>query len=185
MHGWRCGYIAYPAMNQSIHLALQKIQDTVPICCSMAAQYLAMKCLTLEDAKLYLKEKIQLVSQSREILWNEISKAYDCKLLVKGAGSIFFLIPLPVLQDLTLGKWSNEEELLIIEWLARKHKVVVVGGQCFGATGYIRVSFGNRMPEQMKQVAKRLGQGLKELRENNTIKSVHQFIVQDRVEHIL
>ena len=43
MMGWRCGYIAYPTPEAGgppgLFAALQKIQDTIPICPSQASAF--------------------------------------------------------------------------------------------------------------------------------------------------
>ena len=148
----------------------------------MPVQFLALQCLKSSKTNDYIVDRLKQVEQSRDILWQSIEKAYaHCKQnvppLVKGNGSIFFMIPLPLL--LNQDKWTDADELIAIEWLARKHKVVVVGGQCFGATGSIRVSFGNRMPKDMISVAERLGQGLAEMA-SGTLKEVHDFVLGDR-----
>lgn len=124
----------------------------------MPSQQLAYCCVTDPEAEAYVQQQIQSLEKNREILWNAIRPVFD-HTLAKSQGSIYFFVPLPL--DMPL---SAAQERQVIEWLAKKYRVVIVPGNVFGMSGWCRISFANKTSEQLVEVAERLKLGFEALK---------------------
>eukprot|EP00741_Cyanophora_paradoxa_P007635 tig00001178_g7384.t1 len=146
MAGWRVGWIAYPP-RLSIHM--QKIQDTIPTCATVAAQRAALACLREDPA--WLAARLADVRANREAVWAAVEPAGT----VRTAGAIYFLVPLP----------RGLDEATAVARLAEDHGVLVTPGSAFGAPGHVRVTYGNQGRERCAEAARRLAAGLAALAE--------------------
>lgn len=71
--------------------------------------------------------------------------------VVKTTGGFYFLVPIPT--DVL-----SEEE--IIDVIAMKFGVLLMSGSVFGATGYLRLSYGSIPPVQSLAAIEKLRSGL-------------------------
>ncbi|CAM9962923.1 unnamed protein product, partial [Phaeothamnion confervicola] len=91
MAGWRVGYLVYPAWAGP---DMQKVQDTVPTCASMASQQLALACLTVVDDSFgarWIARRVAGLARPREALWAAVRHTGA----VRGGGAFYYLVPLP------------------------------------------------------------------------------------------
>lgn len=149
MMGWRIGYIAYPSGVEGLGAQLLKVQDNIPICASIIGQKLAL--LSLEVGPEWVREHVQELSKNIDIVKDALSPLG--KEAVKGGeGAIYLWAKLPVLDDVA-----------VVEWLAKKHGVMVIPGSASGGRGHIRVSFGGLPEDGCRLAAARLRKGLEQL----------------------
>jgi aspartate/methionine/tyrosine aminotransferase len=157
--GWRVGYIAYHNANApQLTSHLHKYQDTVPICCAVPSQFMALEALKI--GKEYALTQIDTLRKNREYLWKALSP-YRNSALTHGA--MYFFAQFPNFVGRESNSISLEEEFKVIEWMIRKHQVAVLPGSAFGMTGYFRVSYANVNNEQCKRAAKCIENALREL----------------------
>ncbi|XP_020517872.1 uncharacterized protein LOC18425815 isoform X2 [Amborella trichopoda] len=151
MMGWRVGYIAYPSDAEGLDKQLLKIQDNIPICASIISQKLAL--YALEEGPEWISERVETLVKSRDMLREALSPLG--KDAIKGGeGAIYLWARLPE---------NVPDDLKVVSWLAKRHKVVVIPGGASGGHGYIRVSFGGLEETVCAEAAGRLKRGLEEL----------------------
>ncbi|MQL85581.1 hypothetical protein Taro_018101 [Colocasia esculenta] len=151
MMGWRVGYIAYPSEVKGLADLLLKVQDNIPICASLIGQCLAL--YSLQEGPQWIQERVQTLVKSRELLREALSPLGK-DAVMGGEGAIYLWAKLP-------DAHSNDFE--VVEWLVKKHKVVVIPGSSSGGKGYIRISFGGLKESDCVIAAQRLRRGLEEL----------------------
>jgi aspartate/methionine/tyrosine aminotransferase len=129
MAGWRVGYLVAPA---SLEAALAKIQDTSLICAAIASQRAAVAALRVGRA--YVASHLDGLDRARRRVHEALSAA-DMPCEAPEARGAFYAFPRvrTPLDDMTFA-----------ERLIREHRVAVVPGSAFGATGgcTVRVSYG-------------------------------------------
>jgi aromatic aminotransferase len=188
MMGWRMGYLAYtdqefictngngngsssgnsssggsapppPAtMTTTTTLGgeLLKVQDTIPICPPQLSQYVAIGAL--KAGREWVKEKVHGLEGNRQVLLDALSPL-GRENIAGGEGAIYVWAKLPE-------RGGNDDDVKVVEWLVKKHKVCVIPGSSCGVRGYIRAAFANLEPELCGEAAARLKVGLTELVEH-------------------
>lgn len=56
--------------------------------------------------------------------------------------------------------------MLVVEWLANKHKIMTIPGTACGTPGYLRCSFANLHPDKFHYANENLKKGFEELVKN-------------------
>ncbi|KAJ4953082.1 hypothetical protein NE237_029914 [Protea cynaroides] len=151
MMGWRVGYIAYPSEVEGLEAQLLKVQDNIPICASIISQRLAL--YSLEVGPEWVTDQVKDLIKNRALILEALSSLGE-DAVKGGEGAIYLWAKLPE-------KYSDDFE--VVQWLARKHGVVVIPGSASGGPGYIRISFGGLVEADCKEAAGRLQKGLEEL----------------------
>uniref|UniRef100_A0A1D1XXG5 Aspartate aminotransferase n=1 Tax=Anthurium amnicola TaxID=1678845 RepID=A0A1D1XXG5_9ARAE len=151
MMGWRVGYIAYPSEVEGFGAQLLKIQDNIPICASLIGQHLAL--YSLEVGPEWIQERVQTLVKNRDLLREALSPLGE-DAVKGGEGAIYLWAKLPE-------RCSNDSE--VVQWLVKRHKVVVIPGSSSGGSGHIRISFGGLKEADCAVAAERLRRGLEEL----------------------
>eukprot|EP00941_MAST-03F_sp_MAST-3F-sp1_P002386 g2386.t1 len=166
--GWRVGYLAWS--SKSLKAELMKIQDTIPICPTRISQRAAYVA-TVSAGRNWVRQKVQDLTANRDALL-EALEPLGSENIFGGDGAIYLLVKLPnereistsVLSELNVDEKSDEFDVKVVQWLARKHSVVVIPGSACGAPGSIRVAFANHKPgEIFLEACERLKKGLSEL----------------------
>ncbi|PKA46785.1 Bifunctional aspartate aminotransferase and glutamate/aspartate-prephenate aminotransferase [Apostasia shenzhenica] len=151
MMGWRVGYIAYPTEVDGFGAQLLKVQDNIPICASIIGQRLAL--YSLEVGPEWIRERVQDLVKTREVLKEALSPLGEGAVR-GGEGAIYLWAKLP-------DKFPDDYK--VVQWLVRRHGVVVVPGSASGVAGCIRISFGGLKKADCEVAAGRLRKGLEEL----------------------
>lgn len=151
MMGWRVGYIAYPSEVEGLAAQLLKTQDNIPICASIIGQKLAL--YSLELGAEWVKERVQKLTKNRDIILDALSPL-GANAVRGGQGAIYLWAKLP-------NGASNDVE--VVQWLAKRHGVIVIPGSASGGPGYVRVSFGGLVEDVCSVAAARLRKGMEEL----------------------
>ncbi|XP_031487853.1 aromatic aminotransferase ISS1 [Nymphaea colorata] len=151
MMGWRVGYIAYPSSAEGFGAQLLKVQDNIPICASIISQRLAL--YSLEAGSEWIATKVQTLVKRRNLLRDALSPLGE-EAIKGGEGAIYLWAKLPD---------HLSDDFSVVQWLARRHLVVVIPGSASGGPGRIRVSFGGLKEEDCETAAGRLKKGLEEL----------------------
>jgi katanin p60 ATPase-containing subunit A1 len=147
MMGSRVGYFAYPPRLQE---ELLKIQDTLVICPSIAAQRIAYRAMLAGGD--WVRERVRGLDENRQTVRRAVVDSLGEDAITGGSGAIYFMVRLPV-----------EDDVAAVKWLASKHKVCVIPGSACGTPGWVRVSYANLAPSACVNAAERLRAGLTEL----------------------
>lgn len=159
MMGWRVGYIAYPSEVEGLRAQLLKTQDNIPICASIIGQKLAL--YSLEIGPDWVKERVKKLTKNRDIILDALSPL-GADAVKGGQGAIYLWAKLP-------SDASNDAE--VVQWLAKRHGVIVIPGSASGGPGYVRVSFGGLAEDDCSVAAGRLRKGMEELVSKGMISS--------------
>ena len=159
MAGWRVGFFAFPSFLTAI---FRKIQDALPTCAPIASQMLALHCLEVEAEvkNRWFASKMSSLLSIREKVFQVVKRLGT----VKTEGAFYFLLPLP--------PFVSEEEAIDI--LAREFKVLLMYGHSFGATHYLRLSYGSLNPERVDEACGRLAKGISRLMALSAAKDTHE-----------
>jgi aspartate/methionine/tyrosine aminotransferase len=146
--GWRIGYVAYP---EALAPAMLKVQDTILICATIAAQVGAVAALGVGRA--YCEPHVRELASIRDIVVSELSTLGSLATVPAADGAFYCL--LRVNTDL--------DQMVIAERLIREHKVAVIPGFAFGMTEgcYFRVAYGALQKATVKEGVGRLVTGLR------------------------
>jgi aspartate/methionine/tyrosine aminotransferase len=149
MAGWRVGYLVAPAALED---ALGKIQDTSLICASIASQRAAVAALQVGRA--HVRPHLDALDRTRRRVHEALSAAgMPCEAPEALGAFYYFLRVRTPLDDMTFA-----------ERLVREHRVAVVPGSAFGATGCtVRVSYGALDEATVAEGAGRLARGIRAL----------------------
>lgn len=156
MMGWRQGYIAYPDYDDGNLLGAQllKVQDTIPICPTQISQQAALGALT-EAGPGWVAKRVQDLDDNRNAILDALSPLGSLgNGIAGGEGAIYLWARLPR---------GCEDDVAVVEWLVKKHKVCLIPGSSCGCPGHVRVAFANLQPEACAEAASRLRRGLEEL----------------------
>jgi aspartate/methionine/tyrosine aminotransferase len=147
---WRIGYMVIP---QHLLTPIKKIQDTILICAPVISQYAALGAL--QAGVNYCREKLQVITQVREIVIQELQTIPELCIIPPANGAFYFL--LKVQTDLAA--------MELVERLIREYKVAVIPGTTFGIDDgcYLRVAYGALSTETAQAGIGRLVQGLKQI----------------------
>lgn len=69
----------------------------------------------------------------------------------------------PLLCDIIVACAGCEDDVAVVEWLVKQHRVCVIFGSSCGAPGYIRAAFANMELADCQEAAARLKRGLQQL----------------------
>jgi aspartate/methionine/tyrosine aminotransferase len=150
MAGWRVGYLVAPA---ALAEALGKIQDTSLICAAIVSQRAAVAALRIGRA--YVTPHLQVLDRMRRRVHDALSAAgMPCD--APEALGAFYSFP---------SVRTRLDDMTLAERLIREHRVAVVPGSAFGATGgcTIRVSYGALDEATVAEGVGRLVTGLRAL----------------------
>ncbi|MCO5611213.1 hypothetical protein L7F22_065464 [Adiantum nelumboides] len=151
MMGWRIGYIAYPSRVDGLEAQLLKVQDNIPICPSIIGQKLAL--FSMEVGPAWVRNNVEKLAKNVEIV-KEALAPLGKEAVKGGEGAIYLWVKLPE---------HLNNDVAVVEWLAKKHGVMVIPGSASGGAGHIRVSFGGLPEDCCRLAAARLRTGLEQL----------------------
>jgi aspartate/methionine/tyrosine aminotransferase len=148
--GWRIGYVAYP---EALEPAMMKVQDTILICPTIAAQVGAAAALGVGRA--FCEPHVRELASIRDIVVTELG-ALGSLAEVPAADGAFYCL-LRVHTDLG--------PMAVAERLIREHKVAVIPGHAFGMTTgcHFRVAYGALQKETVAEGVGRLVEGLRRI----------------------
>lgn len=141
MTGWRIGY---GAGSKEIIEKMTRLQENIVACVNEAAQYAALKALSLFNRA---KEMTEIYRQRRDLIVSGLN-SIEVITCIKPKGS-FYVFP-----NITgLGK----DSLTVANELLEKAGVITVPGSAFGkqGEGYLRISYANSM-ENIKLALERI-----------------------------
>jgi len=144
--GWRMGYIAYP---NSIAPALNKVQDTIPICPSIISQRVALGAL--EAGNSWVEEKVQSLVENKRLMLEALEPLKKNGEIWGGSGAIYLMAKLPP---------GSQDDEAVLEYLAAEHGVCAIPGSACGAPGMIRVCYANLASPLYENALDRLYKGL-------------------------
>lgn len=151
MMGWRVGYIAYPNDPQGLGGALVKAQDTIPVCANLIGQTAAIAAA--KEGRAWVLERVAKLDANLALAKDALSPLGE-DAIKGGEGAIYLWGRLPP---------GFEDDRAVVEWLVKRHGVIVIPGSSTGVPGHFRVSFGNLPTEKYAAAAGRLKKGLQEL----------------------
>jgi aspartate/methionine/tyrosine aminotransferase len=146
--GWRLGYMAYPA---ALYDAVAKVQDTVLVCPPVISQVAAVAAMEVGPA--YCRQYLPALAAVRDIVLAEL-RALEPLGTVPAADGAFYCF---------LRVNADADPMRVAERLIREHRVAVIPGPAFGATGgcYFRVAYGALQKETVAEGIGRLVSGLR------------------------
>lgn len=145
---WRIGYMVIP---EQLTEAVYKAQDTNLICPAIASQYAAIGAL--EVGKDYCLGYLDDIREVRSILLSHLDEIKSFCRISNSEGAFYFLIRLE----------TDAEDMSVVEYLIRQHKVAVLPGTTFGLKGcYLRVAYGALNKNNALEGIRRLTHGLKD-----------------------
>jgi aspartate/methionine/tyrosine aminotransferase len=126
---WRIGYMVIP---ETLFDAVNKIQDTILICPTAAAQHAALGALAAGAA--YCRGHVERLARVRSRVLAELGRLVDLCTVPTPDGAFYCLLRVDTAMD----------PLVLVERLIRDHRVAVIPGTAFGLTDgcYLRVSYG-------------------------------------------
>jgi len=159
MPGWRIGYMSYP---EHLHDPLLKVQDTVVICPSVMGQFLARECLRI--GRKYVDTFLCVMDESRRVMLSHLRELEGLDQIIsvpETTGGFYFYPRVKGISTL------SGRELAVR--LVKEYDVAVVPGEPFGSTDgcYLRLSFGNVLPDATEEGMDRLSRGIREILFNN------------------
>ena len=150
MASWRVGYMVLPAHLED---AVRKIQDTNLICAPVISQYAAVGALAAGRG--YCQERIDGISQVRELVIDELKKVGEFCHVPQAEGAFYVLLRLD----------TKDRDMAIVERLVRDFGVAVIPGCTFGVDDEcrLRVAFGALQRETVAEGVGRLVAGLRSI----------------------
>jgi len=148
--GWRIGYMVYP---ERLHEAIAKVQDTVLVCPPVISQIAAVAAMEVGPA--YCRQHLQAFAEVRDLVMSEL-RALEPLCTVPPADGAFYGF---------LRVNARADPMAMAERLIREHRVAVVPGHAFGATGgcYFRIAYGALQKATVAEGIGRLVAGLRAL----------------------
>ena len=145
---WRIGYMIIP---DHLFTPVCKIQDTILICPPVISQFAARGAL--QAGVHYCRDKLQSLTEVREILLDELSQIKSLCTVPRTNGAFYFLLKID----------TKLRPMELIERLIREHGVAVLPGEAFGLEDgcYLRVAYGALQKETIAEGIMRLVRGLK------------------------
>lgn len=145
--GWRIGYMAYPA---HLETAMAKIQDTVLICPTIAAQIAADAAL--EVGRVHCEPHVRELASIRDLVMKQLTGLGSLVHVPSADGAFYCLMKVN----------TSQAPLALAERLIREHKVAVIPGTAFGMEGcYFRVAYGALQQATVTEGIGRLVRGLR------------------------
>jgi aspartate/methionine/tyrosine aminotransferase len=148
MAGWRIGYAVYP---DDLTPAMLKIQDTILICPTVAAERAALAALDV--GRSYCDPHVRELATIRQIVLDALATLGPMCEVPPAEGAMYCFPRIATRLD----------AMTLTERLIREHKVAVTPGSAFGMTGgcYFRVAFGALQRETVAEGIGRLVTGLR------------------------
>jgi aspartate/methionine/tyrosine aminotransferase len=157
--GWRIGYMAYPS---HLEAALLKVQDTILICPTVAAQEAAIAALDVGRA--YSAPHVQELAVVRELVTQSLATLGSRVTVPTAAGAFYCLIRIDdtAFTQAAARRGGRLTPLDVAEMLIREHKVAVIPGTAFGMDDgcYFRVAYGALQRDTVAEGVGRLVDGL-------------------------
>ena len=146
--GWRIGYVVYP---EHLSVAMAKIQDTILICPTMAAQIAALAALELGRA--YCAPHVIALAEVRDSVMSSLAALGPLATVPAADGAFYCLLKAHTTMD----------PMVVAERLIREYKVAVIPGTAFGMTDgcYFRVAYGALQKDTVAEGIGRLVAGLR------------------------
>jgi aspartate/methionine/tyrosine aminotransferase len=146
--GWRIGYVAYPA---ALGPAMSKVQDTILICATIAAQVGAAAALGV--GRRFCEPHVRELASIRDIVVSELSALGPLATVPAADGAFYCLLRVNTTLD----------PMTVAERLIREHKVAVIPGFAFGMKEgcYFRVAYGALQKATVREGVGRLVEGLR------------------------
>jgi aspartate/methionine/tyrosine aminotransferase len=146
--GWRIGYLAYP---EALAPALLKVQDTILICPTIAAQIGAIAALGV--GRSFCEPHVRELESIRDTVVSELSTLGSLATVPAADGAFYCLLRV----NTTL------QPMAVAERLIREHKVAVIPGSAFGMTEgcSFRVAYGALQKATVREGVGRLVEGLR------------------------
>jgi aspartate/methionine/tyrosine aminotransferase len=148
--GWRIGYLVYP---EQLGVAMAKIQDTILICPTIAAQAGALAALDV--GREYCAPHVNALAAIRDIVVSSLATLGPLATVPAADGAFYCLLKVHTRMD----------PMVLAERLIREHRVAVIPGTAFGMTDgcYFRVAFGALQKDTVAEGIGRLVAGLRAL----------------------
>ena len=148
--GWRIGYVVYP---ERLGVAMAKIQDTILICPTVAAQCGALAALNA--GRDYCAPHVKALAEIRDIVVSSLAELSPLATVPAADGAFYCLLRVHTRMD----------PMVLAERLIREHKVAVIPGTAFGMTDgcYFRVAFGALQKDTVAEGIGRLVEGLRKV----------------------
>lgn len=144
---WRIGWMVLP---RALLSSVKKIQDTILICPPVISQFAAEGALL--DGGDYVRSQISGIATARAGALAALQTIPELCSVPRAQGALYFFLRLR----------SELDPLALTERLIREHRVAVMPGHAFGATGCcVRVSFGALQAGTIHEGIGRLVSGLK------------------------
>jgi len=150
MAGWRLGYMVIP---DTLWETIDKIQDTLLVCPPMVSQHVALAALRVGRA--HSSSHLDRLVRMRTLIAEGLTQpGVPCDLM-PAEGALYYFVRVHTTLD----------DLAVAERLIRQHRVAVIPGSAFGASGgcYIRVSYGAVEEATVEESISRLVTGLRAL----------------------
>ena len=146
--GWRIGYMAYP---EHLATAMAKVQDTILVCPTVAAQVGAIAALQVGRG--YCEPHVREMASIRDIVISALA-ALAPRVTVPAADGAFYVL---LKVDTALAPMAIAERLI------REHRVAVIPGPAFGMSDgcYFRVAYGALQKASVAEGIGRLVVGLR------------------------
>jgi aspartate/methionine/tyrosine aminotransferase len=157
--GWRIGYMAYP---EHLEAALLKVQDTILICPTVAAQEAAIAALDVGRA--YSAPHVKELAVVRGLVTQALGSLGSIVTVPTAAGAFYCLIRIDdtAFARASAARGGRLTPLDVAEALIREHKVAVIPGTAFGMEDgcYFRVAYGALQRQTVAEGVGRLVKGL-------------------------
>jgi aspartate/methionine/tyrosine aminotransferase len=146
--GWRIGYLAYP---EHLASAMAKIQDTILVCPTVAAQEGAVAALDV--GRDYCRPYVAELAEIRDVVVDRLAALGPLASVPAADGAFYVLLQV----DTALPPME------IAERLVREHRVAVIPGPAFGMTSgcFFRVAYGALQRDTVAEGIGRLVGGLR------------------------
>jgi aspartate/methionine/tyrosine aminotransferase len=146
--GWRLGYLTYP---EHLAAAMAKIQDTILVCPTVAAQVGALAALGV--GRDYCQPHVAELASIRDVVIDELGALAPLASVPAADGAFYVLLRVDTAMP----------PMQLAERLIREHKVAVIPGPAFGMTSgcFFRVAYGALQKDTVAAGIGRLVTGLR------------------------
>jgi aspartate/methionine/tyrosine aminotransferase len=129
MASWRVGYMTIPELLWD---AVNKIQDTNLVCPSGISQQAALAAV--QAGTQYASPNLERLARTRQLVYRELTRPDVPCDTPQSDGAFYYFVRVR----------SPIDPMQLVERLVREHRVAVMPGSAFGATGgcFLRVSYG-------------------------------------------
>ncbi len=156
MSGWRLGFIK---CRKELIPHMIKVADTLHICPPVASQILGEEVLKLNCS--YASVFRDSIRASRDILIDNLMILYNKGIISKPISEGGYYVFVKFNFNVALIGWE------LVELLIDKYGIAVMPGEAFGVFDkdiYLRISYGNVKPDEMRKSARKLKDALFEIK---------------------